>query len=102
MLDEHSLTYIAGKVTDLRVSRRPMDVAKICSICALGLKNREAQTGRSEKPTKLLSVVHTDICGPMQPPGLNGDWHFNTFTDEKSGRVSISLLHSKDGALAAF
>ena len=91
-LDENSLTYIAGKVTDLQVSDRPTGIGKICGICALGRQNREAQTKRREKPTQLLVIVHSDICGPMQTPGLNGERYLITFTDEKSGRVSISLL----------
>jgi len=38
----------------------------------------------------------------MQTASLHGERYFITFTDEMSGRVSVCLLHSKDGALAAF
>ena len=38
----------------------------------------------------------------MQTPSVQGERYFLTFTDAMSGRVSVSLLHSKDRALAAF
>ena len=37
----------------------------------------------------------------MQTPTLTGERYFIDFTDEMSGRVSISLLTSKDEALGA-
>jgi len=46
-------------------------------------------------------VVHTDLCGPMQTASLPGERYFITLTKEMSGRVSVCLLHSKNGALAA-
>jgi len=38
----------------------------------------------------------------MQTTSINGERFFITFTDKMSGRVSIYLLPTKDGALAAF
>ena len=38
----------------------------------------------------------------MQTTGLNGERYFVTFIDQMSGRVSIALLPSKDGAFTAF
>jgi len=101
-LDESTVGYISTKVTDLNVSGTPTGTAKICGICAVGRQQKEPQTKTREKPRELLSIVHTDICGPMQTPSINGERYFVTFTDEKSGRVSICLLRTKDGTLAAF
>ena len=75
---------------------------KICQICALGRQHKEAETKTRERASEILHTVHTDICGPIQTPTLNGERYFITFTDEASGRVSVSLLSSKDGALTAF
>ena len=74
----------------------------ICGVCAVGRQHKEAGTKQREKPTELLAVVHSDICGPMQTVGLNSERYFITFIDEMGGRVSISLLKSKDGVLTAF
>ena len=101
-LDTTSVKYIASKVTDMRVANENVPSTKICAVCALGGQHKEAATKEREKATKLLCVVHSDICGPMQTAGLNGERYFITFTDESTGCVSIPLLNNKDGALAAF
>jgi len=75
---------------------------KVCSICVQGRQHKEAHTGTREKATETLKRAHSDICGPMQAPSVNGEKYFITVIDEISGRVSISLLHSKDGGLPAF
>jgi len=86
----------------MRVKKERDDTSKVCPVCALGRQHKEAQTKEREKPTELLSVVHSDLCGPMQTTSINGERYFITFTDEMSGRVSIYLLPTKEGALAAF
>ena len=101
-LDTTTVHYLSSKVSDLNVSNTERISSKICGICALGRQHKEAETKSREKAKELLQVVHTDLCGPMQTPTLNGEKYFIAFTDEMSGRVSICLLQSKDGALAAF
>jgi len=99
-LDSSTIHRLASKVSGMHVSNT--EGPKVCGICAQGRQHKEAHTGTREKATEILERVHSDICGPMQAPSLNGEMYFITFIDEMSGRVSISLLHSKDGALQAF
>ena len=101
-LNDTALSYISARVTDMRVSDGGSEGNKICGICARGRQHKEVQTKAREKPSELLSVVHSDICGPMQTTSLTGERYFVTFTDEMSGRVSICLLQTKDGVLEAF
>jgi len=101
-LDITTVRYLSSKVSEMEVSNGDEGAAKICGICAQGRQHKEPQTGVRERATEILAIVHTDICGPMQTPGLHGEKYFITFTDEMSGRVSICLLQSKDGALTAF
>ena len=54
------------------------------------------------KATEILAVVHSDLCGPMQTVGPNGERYFVSFIDEMGGRVSITLLKSKDAAHTAY
>ena len=74
----------------------------ICGICAIGRQHQESQSKNWKKADEILHVVHTDLCGPMQTIGISGERYFITFVDETSGRISLSLLHSKDEALRAF
>ena len=100
-LNDTAISYISAKVTDMKVSERTMEGSKICGICAQGRQHKQVQTSAREKPNDLLSIVHSDICSPMQTPTLSGKRYFVTFTDEKSGRVSICLLQTQDDALEA-
>jgi len=101
-LDTASVRYISGKVTDMKISNTTQSQATICGICALGRQHKEAGTGTREKASDILNVILSDLCGPMQTLCLTGEKYFITFIDEASGRVSISLLRTKDGALTAF
>ena len=101
-LDNHNVQYISDKVTDMPVKKDRDDTSKVCPVCALGHQHKQAQTKEREKPTELLSIVHSDICGPMQTTSINGKQYFISFTDSMSGRVSIYFVPTKDGTLAAF
>jgi len=101
-LDHSTIQYLASKVSGIDVGPGKESEAKICGICALGRQHKEAETKVREKVNELLKVVHTDLCGSMHTPGVNGECSFITFTDEMSGRVSVCILYSKDGALVTF
>ena len=101
-LDSGTIHYLSWKIADLIISETKEPTPKICGICAQGRQHKEAETKRRERATELLQVIHTDLCGPMQTPTLDGEKYFIAFTDEMSGRVSVCLLPSKDGALDAF
>ena len=102
-LDTGSVKYLASKVKDMEVSsNEEPNTSKICGICAIGRQHKEAGTKTRDKADNILDVVHSDLCGPMQTAGLGGERYFITLIDERSGRVGVSLLHTKDGTLAAF
>jgi len=101
-LDDAAVRYISSKVENMEVNNKSESTPKICGICAQGRQHKEAGTKRREKCREILAIVHSDLCGPMQTVGLNGERYFVTFIDEMSGRVSIALLNTKDGAIKAF
>jgi len=74
----------------------------ICGICAVGRQDKESATRVREMVNEILEIVHSDICGPMQTIGLRGERYFITFIDERGGRISLSLLRTKDEALTVF
>jgi len=86
----------------MKISEENQSTGNICGVCALGRQHKEPGTGRRETATEILSVIHTDLCGPMQTTNLTGERYFITFIDEASSRVSLCLLKTKDGALSAF
>jgi len=101
-LDSTSVKYISSKVQDMEVTDSEKPCSAICGICAIGRQHKESQTKSREKADEILQVVHSDLCGPMQTVGIIGERYFITFVDETSGRISLSLLRTKDEALTAF
>ena len=59
-------------------------------------------TGKREKTTNLLENIHSDVCGPMETAAIDGERYFVTFIDEASGRLAVSLLHSKGDVFENF
>ena len=43
-----------------------------CESCLLGKMTKAPFTGRSERASDLLGLVHTDVCGPMSSMARNG------------------------------
>ena len=44
---------------------------------------------------KLLEVIHSDVCGPMQSTTFSGKRYFVTFTNEYSHFTTIFLFRNK-------
>ena len=43
-----------------------------CESCLLGKMTKTPFTGKGERSTELLSLIHTDVCGPMSTQARNG------------------------------
>ncbi|WIA41017.1 hypothetical protein OEZ86_004655 [Tetradesmus obliquus] len=67
-----------------------------CDPCTLGKQKRLPFTGTfSGRTSKLLELVHTDICGPITPISVGGSNYFISFIDDYSGYAEVKLLDSK-------
>ena len=56
-----------------------------CAPCALWKQHRNEFPNHEEKrQTKLLKLIHTDVCGPMQTRSVGGTWYFLIFVDDRS------------------
>ena len=54
-----------------------------CEACAVGKQHREKFPIHKEKrQTKILELIHTNVCGPMQTRSLGGAWYFVSSTRE--------------------
>ena len=52
--------------------------------------------------TKLLEIVHSDVCGRLEAKSLNGAEYFVTFIDDKSRYVWIYILKNKSEVFKKF
>ena len=74
-----------------------------CESCILEKHHREKFIyGVSCREKAPLEMVHTDLCGPMQTPSLNGDFSFMTFIDDYSRKNWVYLLKHKSQGFDVF
>ena len=74
-----------------------------CQIC---LKNKITKSPKSQEEisihdTKALCCIHSDICGPIDPPSREGYKYVINFIDEYSSMSFVYLLRQKDEAQIA-
>ncbi|XP_010556061.1 PREDICTED: uncharacterized protein LOC104825432 [Tarenaya hassleriana] len=51
-------------------------------------------TGKGQRADELLSLIHSDVCGPMNTPARGGYSYFVTFTDDYSRYGYVYLMRS--------
>ncbi|KAK8669538.1 hypothetical protein V6N13_106966 [Hibiscus sabdariffa] len=59
-------------------------------------------TGKGERASDLLGLIHSDVCGPMNTQARCGFQYFITFTDDFSRYGYIYLMRHKSEALEKF
>lgn len=62
-------------------------------------QNRDRQA--DAKATSILELVHTDLCGPIEPADKDGYRYVIAFTDDYSGMIFPYFLKAKSYAAQA-
>ena len=77
--------------------------SQVCEECTKGKQHCESfphtQTWRA---SQILQLVHSDLCGPVNPTSTSGKRYFITFTDDYSRKTWVYFLHEKSEALITF
>ena len=73
-----------------------------CNHCLFGKQHRVSFNFTSTKKSELLSLVYSDVCGPLEVNSLGGNKYFLTFIDDASRKVWVYFLKSKDQVLDYF
>lgn len=89
-----------GNIRGLNVSKLSEELN--CDVCALNKLTRAPFPNKSERVTKMLEVVHSDLCGPIRMPSIGKSLYFITFIDDYSRYCAVRFLKSKNEALEAF
>ena len=63
--------------------------------CLLGKMTKSPFTGKGERATEFLGLVHTDVCGPMSSIARDGYFYFITFKDDLSRYGYVYLMKHK-------
>ncbi|KAL4312808.1 hypothetical protein GQ457_01G025070 [Hibiscus cannabinus] len=70
--------------------------------CLLGKMTKAPFSGKGERASDLLGLIHSDVCGPMNTHSRGGYQYFITFTDDFSRYGYIYLMRHKSEALEMF
>ncbi|GJV41102.1 zinc finger, CCHC-type containing protein [Tanacetum coccineum] len=77
-----------------------MDTEK-CKTCMLN-KITKKPFQNVKRETKVLDLIHSDLCNLHATPSMGNKKYFVTFVDDASRFCYVYLLHSKDEALDKF
>lgn len=80
-----------------------IDITKSsCTVCCEGKQCRLPFNHIGLRSSEVLSVVHTDICGPMETESLAGSKYFLLFVDDYSRMIFVYFVKHKSEALTCF
>jgi hypothetical protein len=74
----------------------------VCKGCALGKNVKGSFSSSDNRSKEILDLIHSDVCGPMTIPSLNGYLYYVLFIDYHSQKTWIYFLKNKDGVLENF
>lgn len=70
-----------------------------CECCLEAKLTRSPFPSATEKKTtKILELLHTDVCGPISPPSYGGHRYVMTLIDDYSGYTRVYLMKQKSEA----
>jgi len=73
-----------------------------CEICIQGKIARPPFPRESKRATKLLDIIHTDVCGPMRILSNGEAKYFVTFIDDCTRWCEVRFMKSKNEMLKEF
>jgi len=68
---------------------------KMCKICMEAKHTRTKFDNNRTKASRPLQIIHTDLCGPINPTTWDGNKYFITFLDDYTHYTMVYLLKSK-------
>ncbi|KYN01654.1 Copia protein [Cyphomyrmex costatus] len=69
---------------------------KICEVCLKARQTRQPFKEVRRRAQRPLEIIHTDLCGPINPKTWDGKEYFLTFLDDYTHLTIVYLLKSKN------
>lgn len=73
-----------------------------CDTCVLGKQCREPFDGSRQRAARPLERVHSDVCGPIDPPAWDGSRYFVSFIDDFTHFAVIYPIKKKSEVFECF
>ncbi len=100
-LNMASLTKLEKMVNGMNLKEVPLH--HVCEACIEGKHQRTSfPKDQATRVSKLLELVHSDVCEPMKTTSRGGARYFVTFIDDFSRKTHVYLLKAKGEAFNKF
>ena len=98
-----SLAQLTGMVDGIHITAEQFKTAgqDLCEPCVLGKQHRAPFKPSSSKAARPLSLVHTDLCGPLPVTSMGGNSYFLTLLDDYSKLSAVRPIKHKSDTAAA-
>jgi transposase InsO family protein len=74
-----------------------------CEDCLTGKQHRETIPKQANwRANQKLELIHSDVCGPINPQSNGGNRYFITFTDDFSRKTWVYFLQDKSSVFEVF
>jgi hypothetical protein len=89
-----SFTKLEKMVDGMNLKEVPLH--HVCEACIEGKQQRTSSPkDEATKASKLLELVHSDVCGPMKTTSCGGARYFVTFIDDFLRKTHVYLSKAK-------
>ncbi|GBO23998.1 hypothetical protein AVEN_275153-1 [Araneus ventricosus] len=84
-LNEKDLKKLQAQNMVYGMNFKPNDTLTDCKVCIQGKRTATPFSKELKNPSsQLLSVIHSDLCGPMRVESIGRSFYFATFIDDCS------------------
>uniref|UniRef100_A0AAG5DT47 Retrovirus-related Pol polyprotein from transposon TNT 1-94 n=1 Tax=Anopheles atroparvus TaxID=41427 RepID=A0AAG5DT47_ANOAO len=73
-----------------------------CVPCIQGKHHRHPFNIKGQRADRVLELIHSDLCGPMETASIGGNRYFITFIDDSSRKAFVYFLKSKTEVFETF
>lgn len=78
-------------------------IETFCESCINAKQTRKPfGEGTERRSTRVLEIVHTDVCGPVTPEGHDGSRYYVSFIDDWSRFTIVYRMRTKDEVFECF
>lgn len=73
-----------------------------CAVCSKGKQTRLPFKPSNTSTSRVLELIHSDVCGPMPVDSFGGSWYYVLFLDDYSRKVFVKPIKHKSDVFAEF
>lgn len=77
------------------ISKSLDDLDTVCVTCLKARQTRLLFGNERRRAERLLEIIHTDVCGPIDPPTWDGQKYIITFLDDYAHFTVVYLIERR-------